>query len=83
MLISPIGTENRHFGTVKFSGRGFGDRHQMEVFKERKEGVERETTRHNNANMMAENACEDKGHDIRTSVTEETSSRIDCMQRRS
>jgi len=27
----------------------------VEVFKERREGVERETTRNNDANMMAEN----------------------------
>ena len=43
----------------------------VELFKERKEGVERETTRRNDANMMAESVCEDKGHDIRRTVTEE------------
>jgi len=48
----------------------------VEVFKEIKEGVERETPRHNGANMMAENVGEDKGHDVRKSVTEEASRRI-------
>jgi len=55
----------------------------VQVSKERKEGVEKETTRHNDANMIAENVCEDKGHDILRSVTEGTSRRIDCMQQRS
>ena len=55
---------------------------RLEVFEERKEGVERETTRHNDADMMAE-VCEDKGNDILSSVMEDTSTRIDCMQRRS
>jgi len=52
-----------------------------EVFKERKEGVERETATHNDANMIAENVGEYKGHDVRRSVTEEQSRRIDSMQR--
>ena len=52
-----------------------------EVFKERKEGVERETVRHNGASTMAESDGEDKGHDVRKSVTGEASRRIDCMQR--
>jgi len=54
---------------------------QGEVFKERKEGVERETVRHNGASTMAENDGEDKGHDVRKSVTGEASRGIDCMQR--
>ena len=41
----------------------------------------REIVRHNDGNMMAENVGEDRGHDIRRRVTEETSRRIDCMQR--
>jgi len=53
----------------------------LKVFKERKEGVERETVGHNGANTMAEIDGEDKDHDVRKNVTGEASRRIDCMQR--
>ena len=43
------------------SGFSHAQQWTVEVFKERKEGVEREITRYNDANTMAENICKGKG----------------------
>ena len=53
--LASMGVSSRECGTLGLCVALFG----MGAFKEKREGVERQTERHNDTNTTAENICED------------------------